>query len=67
MEDVKEERQWRESMGRRAERIMREFGIDADVDADGEGGLRLTVGWFSGSDSVFFFFFLNGQRLTWVA
>ncbi|ODM19244.1 hypothetical protein SI65_05861 [Aspergillus cristatus] len=39
MEDVKEERQWRESMGRRAERIMRGFGIDGDVDGEGDLGL----------------------------
>lgn len=50
MEDVKEERQWRESMGRRAERIMREFGIDGDV--DGDEVLGLTEGRF-----FFFFFF----------
>jgi len=49
MEDVKEERQWRESMGRRAERIMREFGIDGDVDGDGVLGL---------TEGRFFFFFL---------
>lgn len=30
MEDVAEERKWRESMGRRAERIMRGFGIEED-------------------------------------
>lgn len=39
MEDVKEERQWRESMGRRAERIMRGFGIDGDVDGERDLGL----------------------------
>jgi len=47
MEDLKEERQWRESMGRRAERIMRDFGIDGDVDVDGEGDLGLTEGMIS--------------------
>lgn len=46
MEDVKEERQWRESMGRRAERIMREFGIDGDGDGDAEGIVGLTEGMF---------------------
>lgn len=51
MEDVKEERQWRESMGRRAERIMRRYGIDEEFDAGGEGGLGLTEGM------LFFFFF----------
>lgn len=38
MEDVAEERKWRESMGRRAERIMRGFGIEEDeADALNEG------------------------------
>ena len=40
MEDVAEEKKWRESMGRRAERYMRGFGIgeneyeNGDMDMD---------------------------------
>lgn len=38
MEDVAEEKKWRESMGRRAERYMRGFGIEDENENENENG-----------------------------
>lgn len=48
MEDAAEEKKWRESMGRRAERYMRGFGIEDDIDNENDnGGMDMDMGKFS--------------------
>ena len=47
MEDVAEEKKWRESMGRRAERYMRGFGIEDEINNENEnenGGMDMDMG-----------------------
>ena len=45
MEDVAEEKKWRESMGRRAERYMRGFGIGENEYENGD--MDMDMGRFS--------------------
>lgn len=50
MEDAAEEKKWRESMARRAERYMRGFGIEDDIDNENDndnGGMDMDMGRFS--------------------
>lgn len=53
MEDVAEEKKWKESMGRRAERYMRGFGIGED-EIEIESGMDTDMGTSLLSCWVFF-------------